>query len=324
MDMEASVAAGLRAAGEKARMDASCKRLLSEKRILAWIMKSCLEEYRDCTPQEIAEQYIEGTPQVGEEPVYPDEAPRIHGMSNEDSSMHEGTVVYDVRFTALAPSTGESIRLIINLEAQNNYYPGYPIVTRALYYCCRLISSQYGREFMHGQYDKIKKVYSIWICSEVPENRKNSIFRYRISEDVFAGKTREREQKQHYDMMTALILCLGKPQDKKENMALDLLSSLLSEELSAEEKLKILNEEFQIPITQQLDEEVSLMCNLSQGIENRGIQKGMEKGIEKGKIQGAIDMCRDLNLPEEEILQRIMQKFNLSEDTAREYLQKEE
>ena len=51
MDMEASVAMGLRAAGEKARMDASCKRLLSEKRILAWIMKSCLEDYRDCTPQ---------------------------------------------------------------------------------------------------------------------------------------------------------------------------------------------------------------------------------------------------------------------------------
>ena len=38
MDMEASVAMGLRAAGEKARMDASCKRLLSEKCILAWIM----------------------------------------------------------------------------------------------------------------------------------------------------------------------------------------------------------------------------------------------------------------------------------------------
>ena len=153
----------------------------------------------------------------------------------------------------------------------------------------------------------------------MPENRKNSIFRYRIAEDVFAGKTREREQKQHYDMMTALILCLGKPQDKKENMALDLLSSLLSEELSAEEKLKMLNEEFQIPITQQLDEEVSLMCNLSQGIENRGIQKGMEKGI-----RGAIDICRKLNLPEKEILRQIMQQYELSEDTAREYLQKEE
>ncbi|MEF2795255.1 MAG: hypothetical protein U0N62_07250, partial [Hydrogeniiclostridium sp.] len=188
--MEASVAAGLQAAGEKAQLDAACKRLLSEREILAWIMKSCLEEYRDCGVKEIAERYIEGTPQVGEEPVHPDEAPRIHGMSTEDSSIHEGTVVYDVRFTAMAPSTGEPIRLIINLEAQNNYHPGYPIVMRALYYCCRLISSQYGREFTHGRYDKIKKVYSIWICSEAPENRKNSIFRYRIAEDVFAGQTK--------------------------------------------------------------------------------------------------------------------------------------
>ena len=250
--METSVATGLRAAGEKAQLDAACKRLLSEKRILAWIMKSCLEEYRDCGVKEIAERYIEGTPQVGEEPVHPDEAPRIHGMSTEDSSIHEGTVVYDVRFTAMAPSTGEPIRLIINLEAQNNYHPGYPIVMRALYYCCRLISSQYGREFTHGRYDKIKKVYSIWICSEAPENRKNSIFRYRIAEDVFAGQTKEREPKKHYDVMTALILCLGSPEDERENGALDILNSLLSENLTAEQKMKKLKE-YEIPITQQLD-----------------------------------------------------------------------
>ena len=31
------------------------------------------------------------------------------------------------------------------------------------------------------------------------------------------------------------------------------------------------------------------MCNLSQGIEDRGIQKGIEKGIEKGKLQGKIE-----------------------------------
>ena len=275
MDMETSAAAGLRAAEGNVQMDASCKRLLSEKYILAWIMKSCLEEYRGCTPQEIAERYIEGMPQVGKEPVYPDETPRIQGMSNEDSTIQEGTVVYDVRFTALAPSTGEPIRLIINLEAQNNYYPGYPIVTRALYYCCRLISSQYGREFTRGHYEKIKKVYSIWICSQAPKERRNSIYRYRIVEDVFAGKTKAQEQRRHYDMMTALIFCLGQPEDEKENSALDILNSLLSEELTAEQILKKLKE-YDIPITQQLDEEVSLMCNLSKGVEERSFARGRE------------------------------------------------
>ena len=34
--------------------DAACKRVLSEKSILAWIIKSCLDEYRDCSIQEIS------------------------------------------------------------------------------------------------------------------------------------------------------------------------------------------------------------------------------------------------------------------------------
>ena len=46
--------------------DEALKRLLANKRILAAIMKGCVEEYRDCTVEEIAEKYIEGAPQVGE------------------------------------------------------------------------------------------------------------------------------------------------------------------------------------------------------------------------------------------------------------------
>ena len=50
----------LSTAGEKAAYDNACKKLLSNKIILAWIMKSCLQEYRECAIQEIAEKYIEG------------------------------------------------------------------------------------------------------------------------------------------------------------------------------------------------------------------------------------------------------------------------
>ena len=60
--MENSLAAEIGAAELCAELDNSCKRLLSEKIILAWIMKSCLEEYKDVDVNEIAEKYIEGTP----------------------------------------------------------------------------------------------------------------------------------------------------------------------------------------------------------------------------------------------------------------------
>lgn len=162
--MDATIAKGIRAADENAAYDAACKRLLSEKIILAWIMKSCVEEYQDCSVDEIAEKYIEGQPQVGEIAVAPDETnqpSRIRGTGNEDATVHEGTVTYDIRFLATAPVSGELIRLIINIEAQNDFYPGYPLIKRGIYYCSRMISAQYGTEFTGSHYGDVKKVYSI-------------------------------------------------------------------------------------------------------------------------------------------------------------------
>jgi len=98
MDVETTIAKNIRIADENAKYDNACKVLLSEKIILAWIMKSCLEEYKDFDVNEIAEKYIEGTPQVAEVPVAPDEtnASRIHGVNTE-----EGTITYDIRETNL-------------------------------------------------------------------------------------------------------------------------------------------------------------------------------------------------------------------------------
>ena len=156
MNEETTIAKNIRVADEKAAYDAACKKLLSEKIILAWIMKNCLEEYRNCDVDEIAEKYIEGTPQVGEIAVAPDESNKtsmIHGIGTEDTSLTEGTVTYDIRFFAAAPISGELIRLIINVEAQNDFYPGYPLIKRGIYYCSRMISSQYGTEFTESHYE---------------------------------------------------------------------------------------------------------------------------------------------------------------------------
>ena len=136
----------------KERYDAHCKRLLSHKPILARIMKGCMEEYRDCPVEEI-ESLIEGTPAVGTFPLHggqpvAGENPRrhgadvIYGQNTEDASPTDGIICYDIRFTALAPSTKEPIQLIINVEAQNRFKPGYPLVKRGVYYASRLISAQ--------------------------------------------------------------------------------------------------------------------------------------------------------------------------------------
>ena len=170
-----------------ARYDEGVKRLLANKSILAVIMKECVPEYHGCTVREIAEKYIEGEPQIGAVGVDADETNRnvsatIHGTNTEDVTLTEGTIRYDVRFYATAPSEDGLIGLILNVEAQNRYNAGYPLLKRAIYYCSRMISAQYGTEFTKGEYGKIKKVYSIWVCMNPPKNRRNTITQYSIQE----------------------------------------------------------------------------------------------------------------------------------------------
>ena len=276
--METTMAQGLHITDENAGYDAACKRVLSEKAILARIMKACLEEYKNCDVNDIAGKYIEGQPQVSEVPVLPDESGTvISGMDTEDKSVHEGTVCYDIRFRAIVLSTGERIGLIINVEAQNDFYPGYPIITRGVYYCCRIISSQYGREFTGSHYERIKKVYSIWICMNPPKYRKNSITRYRLVEEQLVGEAVEPVE--NYDLLSIVMLCLGGPGGGNYEGVLRMLDVLLSNETSEVEKRKILQDDYGIQMTQTMEQEVSVMCNLSKGVEAKGMTNGILASI---------------------------------------------
>lgn len=283
MEVENILAKNISAAGDKSAYDAACKRLLANKIILAWIMKSCLEEYRDFSVDEIAEKYIDGNPQIARTALHPDEGEDVSGeqikeAKTEDSTIKEGRVTYDIRFYAVAPLSGEMVSLIINVEAQSNFYPGYPIIKRGIYYCSRMISSQYGVEFTDSHYERIKKVCSIWICSSPPEYRENTINRYVVREENMIGDIAEK--KGNYDLLTVVIICLGHSGDDKYTGILKLLNVLLSSEKDPEEKKKILQDDFDIKMTKELESEVSEMCNLSQGIEEKGIEIGTLRAIE--------------------------------------------
>ncbi|MBD5094796.1 MAG: hypothetical protein HDT26_11060 [Subdoligranulum sp.] len=287
MDKETTIAQGLHVTDDSAGYDA-CKRVLSEKQILARIMKSCLEEYKDQDVNDIAEKYIEGQPQVSAVPVLPDEnGTVISGMDTEDKSVREGTVYYDIRFRAIVPGTGESIGLIINVEAQNDFYPGYPIIMRGIYYCCRMISSQHGREFTGSHYEKLKKVYSIWICMNPPKNRENTITRYRLVEEHLVGEAKEPVR--NYDLLSIVMLCLGGPGGSNYDGVIRMLDVLLGSETSEAEKRKILQNDYDIQMTQTMEQEVSVMCNLSKGVMEKAMAKGMEKGMAKGMAKGAAE-----------------------------------
>ncbi len=237
--MDTTLSDAIHGADDKIKYDQCCKRVLSDKYILAYILSGCVKEYMGCSINDIASKYIEGTPEISAVPVHQDAfaASRIRGRNTEDSSIAEGTVFFDIRFDALTPEELSLVLMYINVEAHNDFWPGYPIVRRGTYYGCRMVSSQYGTEFTGSEYDKVKKVYSIWICPSPPKKYENSIAVYHTVEDIVTGNIHEQEE--NYDIVRVVMVCLGKPEDAPNDL-LKLLDVLLVSDCTSDEKCKTL------------------------------------------------------------------------------------
>lgn len=287
-------------AQQKRMYDAACKNVLSEKWIIASILKGCVAEYRDCSMSDIVSKYLLGTPEVGTTKVEPDIAPKIESQHTEDKSETEGTVTFDIRFTAKAPSDDQPIELIINIEAQNKFNPGYSLLKRAIFYCSRMISSQYGTVFTKSQYDKIKKVYSIWICTAPTQDFSYTISQYSMQKTDLIGSTHPK--KEEYDLLTPIFVCLGSKTYKEiKNNLLSMLNLVLLDNISPEEKTKELSERFSIHLTPHLENGVREMCNLSEGIEQRGVERGINLGKQEEKVATALRMIKSNTLSLEQI-----------------------
>lgn len=92
--------------------------------------------------------------------------------------------------------------------------------------------------------------------------------------------------------MRIFVLRLGDRGEESGDRAVRLLSGLLSAEKTAAEKKKMLSEEFYIDMTEELDQEVSRMCNLSEGIFEKGMEAGIAKGREAGRLEALFDLVR--------------------------------
>ena len=257
-----------------AAYDQAAKKVLSQKKILAFILKRMVEEFKDESVQDIMTKYIEGTPLISQVPVHPDETnqeiERIHGNNTEDGSISEGMVRYDILFQALVPKTKEPLMLIINIEAQGKAKPGYSILKRATYYASRMISSQRGRDFYGDDYDKIKKVYTIWICMNAPKDFGIFFSRYRMMEVRLHGKY-HAEQWQ-YNILNVVMLYLG--DRKTQDDLIEMLRIIFKEKAPARVKKQQLEEAYGIRLTEDETKELSKMCNLSEGLYNSGFNDG--------------------------------------------------
>ena len=277
--MNTEIANAVNAAGDKAQYDTRVKRLLAQKSILAHILVKTVDEFKGMKPEDVV-KYIEGEPSISVVPVELGLAnmektdatgQRIVGLNTENAEINEGLVRFDIIFYVRMPSivgrkNGLS-QIIVNIEAQKDEPTEYKILNRAIFYVSRLISSQKERDFVNTNYDDIKQVFSIWICMNMDDN---SLSHIHLTKDEMLKPC---NWKGNLDLLNIVLIGITNeiPEHDEKYEMHRLIGALLSSELKEQEKLDIIEHEYNIPISQEFREDVSIMCNLSQGIEDKAI-----------------------------------------------------
>lgn len=271
--------------GIKAQYDVQVKKLLSQKIILAWILKKTVSEMKDLTEEEI-EKCIEGEPDLSGIALDEGHSNReISGDNTESSIVGEGTVYYDIRFRVNLPEKKGALGLLINVEAQKDMNPGYDIESRGIYYCARMVSSQKEKEFTGSHYNDIKKVYSIWICMNSPRSIGNSISSYRFTKRDLLGNIPDRVTS--YDKMELVLITLN--EEETEDSFLQKIQILLSDRMEADQKTELLRKVHGVDIGTDAREVIHTMCNLSESIYEKGNRDGYSKGNRDGYSKGNRD-----------------------------------
>lgn len=279
--MNTEIANAVNAAGDKAQYDTRVKRLLAQKSILAHILVKTVDEFKGMKPEDVV-KYIEGEPSISVVPVEPGLAnmektdvagQRIVGLNTENAEINEGLVRFDIIFY-VRMKNGLS-QIIVNIEAQKDEPTEYKILNRAIFYVSRLISSQKERDFVNTNYDDIKQVFSIWICMNMDDN---SLSHIHLTKDELLKPC---NWKGNLDLLNIVLIGITNeiPEHDEKYEMHRLIGALLSSELKEQEKLDIIEHEYNIPINQEFREDVRIMCNLSTGIEERATEKTSEKFI---------------------------------------------
>jgi hypothetical protein len=265
--MDTEIKNAVSAADQDAQYDDKAKRLLGNKIILAHILVKTVDEFKGMNPKDVV-SYIEGEPFISVVPVEPgltnvekeENGQHIVGMNTENAEINEGLIRFDIIFY-VRMKDGIS-QVIVNVEGQKDEPTSYHILNRAVFYVSRLVSSQKERDFVGTNFNDIRRVFSIWVCMNMDENSMDYIH---LTDDKLLGSY---PWKGRIDLLNIVLIGISNelPEHDEKYELHRLLSTLLSAELTVDEKLGIIKIEYSIPVDEKLRKDVSAMCNLSQGI----------------------------------------------------------
>lgn len=252
-------------------IDKLCKRILGHPEVLGRIMKGFIKEAENLSLEEIME-LIKG--KKDHEGNY-----YFQQLNNVSDILHHGKVEFDYFCCINLPQKeGTTKRIYLDVEIQNVENPGYSLVTRGQDYLSRMVIYQNGRKYDYRNYKNMKKNYVIWILPQAAKKRDGHMNRYKTTEQNISGTTIEKLE--NYDKGEQIMIYLNKDHDienkyDRVDWVLTPLVVFFNNTLDLLGKKNIIKEYG----FEEIEREVTKMCNLGEMIAKENMEKGQKRKI---------------------------------------------
>ena len=280
--------------------DAAAKRLFSNKTVIAVLLGLIVPE-------------ISGAPDLTDIMYSPVTAENIDTESiildnTESDPMKDSSIVFDVLVHTADYGT-YGLNIVFDIEIQNEFNPGYPILNRCIYYGSRLIDVQLRGIHGKNKYGRLRKVYCLFIRPSMGKNIKGGVQTYNMTPKITypEGFKPAGVKQGDEDLLEIILAQEGKCSDSDIGL-LKFLNSLLSRKGDGlEEFVDTQTEEFA-----KLEEEAENMGKLEKALK--------EMYVAEGKAEGIIGLCQDLNYNNETIAEVLMKKLDISNSEAQKWI----
>ena len=256
---------------ERIKSDVLCKKTLRLKGIVAYILKHCLKEYENLSYEEILVNLSENNQSEG-----------IHLLNSEDLSKEDAKLFYDL----LSSVKTEHDQILINLEPQGTCGNLRSLMNRTVYISSRMVVWQRNEPegFQGSDFENLNKIVSIWIVLKPPAKLagKQIYIHDQVESDT--------EVEEDYSMRRVILMFLHKEIDVTDKSALMMLSVLFDDEISNNERIFLLKEEYGILLSKEGEEMMSEWNNTAEAF----IERGFERGYDQGNMEGIEKVARQM------------------------------
>ena len=239
--------------------DQIVKAILRHPFVFAKLLQTTVDAYSSYSIKEIVEQFLIRHPSS-------DELDRFVELNTEVGRINDGVVRYDLLTYVLHPFDGG---IYVDIEAQNKISESV-LYNRDMVYQSQGVLYQY-KGSMTKLYEDLKPFVRVWILFNPPKGKENTI--EETWETVKLKDGKNNTEKTKYGKMLSVRIYLGK-EINREIPALELCGILFSNTLNKEEIMQQLYDLDPELLDEELESEVSKMCDLGLMLKDEYLNEG--------------------------------------------------